>query len=94
MLLDELDRPLDDVVVVDRLAIADYNEPNILPQDEATLKNVRARVRSTKYEGDGSELNKHTSSYLQRTSQWLLVSPIFQQWHDGRDDGILWIRGE
>ncbi|KAF4456329.1 hypothetical protein F53441_1488 [Fusarium austroafricanum] len=89
----DLDMPLDDVVVVDRLAIADYNESDILPQDEATLKNLRDWIRPTKYEGDGSELKKHTSSYLEGTSQWLLDSPIFQQWHDGRDDGILWIRG-
>ncbi|KAF4957104.1 hypothetical protein FGADI_3323 [Fusarium gaditjirri] len=93
MLLDELDLPLDDVVVVDRLAIADFNESNILPQDEATLTRIRDWLRPTKYEEDGSELKKHTGSHLEGTSQWLFDSPIFQQWHHGRDDGILWIRG-
>ncbi|KAF4997385.1 hypothetical protein FDECE_12093 [Fusarium decemcellulare] len=93
MLLDELDAPLDDVVVVDRLAIADYNESNILPQDEADLTRLRTWLQPTDYVGDGSEFQKHASSHLKGTSQWLLSSPVFKQWHDGRDDGILWIRG-
>ncbi|SCV27628.1 uncharacterized protein FFB14_01645 [Fusarium fujikuroi] len=93
MLLDELDLPLDDVVVVDRLAIADYNQSHILPQDEATLKRLHDWLRPTRYEGDGSELKKHSSCHLKGTSQWLLDSPIFQQWHNGHNDGILWIRG-
>ncbi|KAF4962749.1 hypothetical protein FSARC_9197 [Fusarium sarcochroum] len=93
MLLDELDAPLDDVVVVDRLAFADYNESNILPQDEATLTRLRAWIQPTEYAGDGSEFKKHASSYLKGTNQWLLDSPVFEQWHEGRHDGILWIRG-
>ncbi|KAJ4322527.1 hypothetical protein N0V84_004773 [Fusarium piperis] len=93
MLLNELDAPLDDVVVVDRLAIADYNESNILPQDEANLTRLRVWIKPTEYAGDGSEFQKHASSHLKGTSQWLLSSPVFKQWHDGRDDGILWIRG-
>ncbi|KAG4274481.1 hypothetical protein FPRO04_09439 [Fusarium proliferatum] len=47
MLLDELDLPLDDVVVVDRLAIADYNQSHILPQDEATLKRLHDWLKPT-----------------------------------------------
>lgn len=93
MLLDELDLQLDDVVIVDRLAIADYNQSNILPQDEATLKRLHDWLRPTRYEGDGSELKKHSSCHLKGTSQWLLDPPIFQQWHNGHNDGILWIRG-
>ncbi|KAJ3525625.1 hypothetical protein NM208_g11560 [Fusarium decemcellulare] len=93
MLLNELDAPLDDVVVVDRLAIADYNESNILPQDKAILTRLRAWLQPTEYVGDGSEFQKHASSHLKGTSQWLLSSPVFKQWHDGRDDGVLWIRG-
>ncbi|KAH7322527.1 ankyrin repeat-containing domain protein [Stachybotrys elegans] len=93
MLLDELDVPLDDVVVIDRLSIADFNESNVLPQDEATVKRLRAWIDPTDYDGDSSELTKHSTSHLQGTSQWLFGSDIFNQWHDGRDDGILWIRG-
>ncbi|KAM0550174.1 hypothetical protein ACHAPJ_009022 [Fusarium lateritium] len=93
MLLDELDTPLDDVVVVDRLAFADYNEANILPQDEATLTRIRAWIKPTEYAGDGSEFKKHVSSYLKGTNQWLLSSPTFEQWYAGRQDEILWIRG-
>ncbi|PTD06270.1 Ankyrin-3 [Fusarium culmorum] len=93
MLLDELDAPLDDVVVVDRLHIADYNEANILPQDETTLNQLFTWLNPTKYEGDGSELKKHATSHLQGTSQWLIDSPIFEQWHHGNSHRILWIRG-
>ncbi|CAF3597194.1 unnamed protein product [Fusarium graminearum] len=93
MLLDELDVPLDDVVVVDQLHIADYNEANILPQEKTTLKRLLKWLNPTKYEGDGSELKKHATSHLQGTSQWLIDSPIFEQWHRGNSHGILWIRG-
>ncbi|KAL3595643.1 hypothetical protein FPOAC2_09995 [Fusarium poae] len=93
MLLNELDVPLDDVVVVDRLHIADYNEANILPQDKTTLERLLNWLSPTKYAGDGSELNKHVASHLKGTSQWLLDSPIFEQWHRGNSHGILWIRG-
>ncbi|CAF3540505.1 unnamed protein product [Fusarium graminearum] len=93
MLLDELDAPLDDVVVVDRLHIADYNEANILPQEKTILQRLLKWLNPTKYEGDGSELKKHATSHLQGTSQWLIDSPIFEQWHRGNSHGILWIRG-
>ncbi|OBS22820.1 hypothetical protein FPOA_09145 [Fusarium poae] len=93
MLLNELDMPLDDVVVVDRLHIADYNEANILPQDKTTLERLLDWLSPTKYAGDGSELNKHAASHLKGTSQWLLDSHIFKQWHHGNSHGILWIRG-
>lgn len=93
MLLDELDAPLDDVVVVDRLYIADYNEANILPQEKTILQRLLKWLNPTKYEGDGSELKKHATSHLQGTSQWLIDSPIFEQWHRGNSHGILWIRG-
>ncbi|RGP58941.1 ankyrin repeat-containing protein [Fusarium sporotrichioides] len=93
MLLDELDAPLDDVVVVDRLHIADYNESNILPQDKTTLDRLLKWLNPTKYAGDGSELKKHTTSHLEGTSQWLIDSPVFEQWHRGNSNGVLWIRG-
>ncbi|CEI70723.1 hypothetical protein FVEN_g793 [Fusarium venenatum] len=93
MLLNELDAPLDDVVVVDKLHIADYNEANILPQDETTLKRLLKWLSPTKYAGDGSELKKHATSHLKGTSQWLIESSIFEQWHRGNSHGILWIRG-
>lgn len=93
MLLDELDAPLDDVVLVDRLHIADYNEANILPQEKTILQRLLKWLNPTKYEGDGSELKNHATSHLQGTSQWLIDSPIFEQWHRGNSHGILWIRG-
>ncbi|EEU33953.1 uncharacterized protein NECHADRAFT_89016 [Fusarium vanettenii 77-13-4] len=93
MSLSEPDTQLNDFVVIDRLSIADYNEPNILPQDEATLTRLGAWIEPTGYAGEDSELEKHARSHLKGTSQWLFSSPIFQQWHDGSDHGILWIRG-
>ncbi|KAL2688929.1 hypothetical protein Neosp_002979 [[Neocosmospora] mangrovei] len=92
MSLNEPDGRLDDFVVIDRLSIADYNEPNILPQDEATLTRLRAWIKPTGYAGEDSELEKHARSHLKGTSQWLFSSPIFEQWHDGSDHGTLWIR--
>ncbi|KAF5263184.1 hypothetical protein FOXYS1_6075 [Fusarium oxysporum] len=93
MWLDELDAPLDDMIMVDQSYFADQNTSNVLPQDNATLERLHNWLKPTKYTGDGSELEKHTSSHLQGTGQWLIDSSVFQVWHGGNDDGILWIRG-
>ena len=93
MLRDVPDAPLNNIIMVDQSSIPTYNPSGVPPQDSATLKRLHTWIKPTKYEGDGSELQKHANSHLEGTSQWLVDSPVFQQWHGGSDHGILWIRG-
>jgi archaellum biogenesis ATPase FlaH len=81
--------------MADKSYVTDNNatNSNIPSQDKTTLELFHNWLKPTKYAGDGSELEKHTSSHLEGTSQWLIESPVFQQWHGGNDHGILCIRG-
>ncbi|KAJ4128967.1 hypothetical protein NW768_007492 [Fusarium equiseti] len=80
--------------MADQSSIPDYpSTSDVPPQDSTTLKKLHNWLNPTKYDGDGSELQKHASSHLKGTSQWLIDSPVFQQWHGSNDHGILWIRG-
>ncbi|KAF2448129.1 ankyrin [Karstenula rhodostoma CBS 690.94] len=87
MLLDDLGQPLDDVVVLDP---KDIDFP---PQSEAIIARIRSWLNPTQYADYGSEYQKHLSSHLKGTGQWAIDSPIFQEWRDSHDQGILWIRG-
>jgi ankyrin repeat protein len=87
MLLDDLGQPLDDVVILDAQDI------DIPPQSEAVIASIRSWLNPTQYSDDGSEYQKHLSSHLQGTGQWAIDSPIFQEWRDSHEQGILWIRG-
>jgi len=88
LLLDNSGELLDDVVVLDKQDI-----PSIMPQSEAVIANIRSWLNPTQYADDGSEYQKHAASHLEGTGQWAVDSPIFQEWRDGQDHGILWIRG-
>ena len=93
VLRDQSDVPLHDIAMVDQSSIPGFNASTVPPQDAATLERLHTWIKPTKYEGNGSELEKHASSHLEGTSQWLFDTPAFQQWHGGSDHGILWIRG-
>jgi len=87
MLLDDSGEPLDDVVMIDA------QDVDILPQSTAVIASIRSWLNPTQYTDDGSEYQKHRSSHLQGTGQWAIDSPIFQEWRESHDQGILWIRG-
>jgi len=93
VLRSELDASLNDFTMVDQSYFADYNASNVFPQDDTTLERLHNWLKPTKYTGHGSQLEKHASSHLEGTNQWLIDSPVFKQWHESNNHGILWIRG-
>ncbi|RGP79318.1 ankyrin repeat-containing domain [Fusarium longipes] len=95
IILDEPSVPQEQVPMADPSYLVDHNATNInvSPQDKTTLERLHNWLKPTHYTGEGSELEKHISSHLEGTSQWLIDSSVFQQWHGGNDHGILWIRG-
>jgi hypothetical protein len=74
--------------------VSDFNQDNILPLEADKLAKVRAWLQPTVYEGEGSEFTKHSTAHLPRTGKWLLQSPAYQEWREGKEKGLLWIRGE
>ncbi|KAF3805193.1 hypothetical protein GCG54_00010470 [Colletotrichum gloeosporioides] len=83
----------DDPVILAHDDVRDYNEDNILPQMPETLTRIRQWLQPTGYDDDSSEYKKHLSFHLDGTGDWLLSSPSYRTWHDGNDDGLLWVRG-
>ncbi|KXJ84865.1 hypothetical protein Micbo1qcDRAFT_226147, partial [Microdochium bolleyi] len=74
--------------------VHDFNEDNILPLPAAELAKVRTWLQPTDYEGDGSELRKHTTAHLDGTCEWLFEGAAYRDWQSaGNEQRLLWIRG-
>ncbi|KAF6809160.1 ankyrin repeat-containing protein [Colletotrichum plurivorum] len=82
----------DDPVVITRDDVSDFNEDNVLPQPAEKIAKVRAWLQPTDYDDVSSEYRKHLASHLHGTGRWLLTSAAYREWHDGKNDGLLWIR--
>ncbi|KAF2231818.1 ankyrin [Viridothelium virens] len=82
-----------DFVVIKPEDLNDFNADNILPQPEETVNKLRTWLTPTQYGHEGSEYQKHLSSHLVGTGSWVFESHSYQQWHDGEEHGILWVRG-
>ncbi|KAI8692655.1 hypothetical protein NCS56_00022500 [Fusarium sp. Ph1] len=82
-----------DVVVVGRDDVSNYNPDNILPESEDTIAKIRQWLRPTEYNLDGSEYRKHLASHLANTGEWLPRLDRYKTWHNSPDNGLLWIRG-
>jgi hypothetical protein len=82
-----------ELVVIGPTDIYEANRDNILPESPATVENIRAWLKPTKYTGEGSEYEKNLNSHLPGTGGWIFDSPSYQQWKCSDKHGILWIRG-
>ncbi|GAM41921.1 hypothetical protein TCE0_042f15429 [Talaromyces pinophilus] len=73
--------------------IRDFNEDNILPLPADELENIRNWLQPTPYDLERSEFSRHIASYLQGTCQWLLSTRTYKEWHQGIENGVLWLKG-
>jgi hypothetical protein len=83
----------DDMVMLQRDDVSDFNEENILPQPPETIIKIRKWLQPTNYDDEGSEHRKHLASHLSGTGSWLLSSAVYKEWHTSDEYGMLWIRG-
>ena len=82
-----------DMVIIGPEDVSNFNPENVLPQPEHILDEIRAWLNPTQYEGDGSELQKHSSSCLAGTGSWIYESSAYQEWYESDEHGLLWIQG-
>ncbi|KAF5013105.1 hypothetical protein FDECE_875 [Fusarium decemcellulare] len=82
-----------DVVIVERNDVSNYNPDNILPESPETIARIRQWLQPTEYSVDGGEYRKHLTAHLENTGEWVLRSDEYQKWHDSPDHGLLWIKG-
>lgn len=82
-----------DLIVVGPEDVEDFNSANILPLPVAEIQEIRAWLQPTPYDLEGSEYSRHLASHLPGTGEWLTSTSTFQQWRQGADHGLLWIKG-
>ena len=91
--MEDLDGEWQDAVVVGRDEVLEFDEETILPQPPETIAKIRAWLKATEYDGEGSEYRKHVSSHTSGTGSWFLASDTYQEWHRSDEHGMLWARG-
>ncbi|KAJ5615350.1 hypothetical protein N7537_000464 [Penicillium hordei] len=82
-----------DAIVVGLDDVRDFNVDNILPLPPADIVAIRKWLQPTAYDLERSEYSRHRLSYLAGTGKWLTSTTTFQQWRQGDEDGLLWVKG-
>ena len=83
----------EDLAVIDRADVSNYNPEHILPESPAVVQQIRKWLAPTPYLHEGGEYRRHLASHAKGTGHWLTATETYRKWHTGSDDGLLWIRG-
>ncbi|KAM7195488.1 ankyrin-2 [Rhypophila sp. PSN 637] len=83
----------DDVDIINRDDVSNYNPENILPEPPEVISKIREWIAPTDYNHEGGEFQKHRASHMPGTGEWLFATPNYLKWHDAEDHGLLWIKG-
>jgi hypothetical protein len=82
-----------DAVIIERDDISNYNPDQILPEAPETIKGIRAWLKPTAYDLKSGEYQKHLASHVRGTGTWLTSSETYQEWLNGSEHGLLWLKG-
>ncbi|KAK4206451.1 ankyrin-2, partial [Rhypophila decipiens] len=83
----------DDVDIINRDDVSNYNPENILPETPEVISEIREWIAPTDYNHESGEFQKHRASHMPGTGEWLFATPNYLKWHDAEDHGLLWIKG-
>lgn len=83
----------DDVILISRDDISNYNPEQILPESSENINRIRSWLQPTNYAHESGEYHKHLASHMPGTGTWLTTSATYQAWLDNLDHGTLWIKG-
>ncbi|MCJ1379736.1 hypothetical protein MMC17_002839 [Xylographa soralifera] len=81
-----------DFVVLSEKDVSDYNETGLLPLPKEDLKNIQQWLDPTDYLSDSSEYNKHLTSHVPGTGDWMLSTNEYEKWHHSKYFGLLWVK--
>ncbi|RSM12008.1 hypothetical protein CDV31_006458 [Fusarium ambrosium] len=82
-----------DVEMIDRDDISNYNPEHILPESPENIQKIRSWLEPTSYDNVGGEFRKHQAAHVAGTGVWLTSSSAYQEWLQGEEHGLLWIKG-
>lgn len=83
----------EDVVVIGRDDISNYNPAQVLPEPPEEIKKIRSWLQPTDYAHASGEYRKHLTSHMPGTGSWLTLSATYKEWLSGSDHATLWIKG-
>lgn len=81
-----------DVVIIERDDISNYNPEQLLPESPENINQIRQWLAPTEYDLPSGEYRKHLSSHAPGTGSWVTSSPVYRQWLDSEEHGLLWIK--
>ncbi|KAJ5385402.1 hypothetical protein N7517_003313 [Penicillium concentricum] len=93
---DDLSSSLDygnDTILVGLEDVRDFNVDNVLPLPVGDILKITKWLKPTEYDLERSEYSRHHLSHLAGTGKWFTSTTIYQQWHQGDENGLLWIKG-
>uniref|UniRef100_A0A8H7K2J4 Nephrocystin 3-like N-terminal domain-containing protein n=1 Tax=Bionectria ochroleuca TaxID=29856 RepID=A0A8H7K2J4_BIOOC len=82
-----------DTIIIDDDDVSNYNPDNILPKSPEEIRSIRKWLEPTQYAISGGEFRKHLASHAQGTGQWLTSTEEYEQWLQGEECGLLWMKG-
>ncbi|CAI7609372.1 unnamed protein product [Penicillium glandicola] len=82
-----------DAVLVALEDVRDFNVDNILPLPVTDIVKIRKWLQPTPYDQERSEYSRHRISHLAGTGKWLTSTATYQQWYQGNEHGLLWVKG-
>lgn len=82
-----------DTVIIDHDDVSNYNPDQMLPEPPESIKRIRSWLQPTSYDVVGGEYHKHLNSHVVGTGQWLTSTDTYQEWLQGEEYGLLWIKG-
>ncbi|KAL2672549.1 hypothetical protein Neosp_013261 [[Neocosmospora] mangrovei] len=82
-----------DVEMIDRDDISNYNPEQILPESPENIQKIRSWLDPTSYDNVGGEFRKHQAAHVAGTGVWLTSSSAYQEWLQGEEHGLLWVKG-
>ncbi|KAJ8118880.1 hypothetical protein OPT61_g215 [Boeremia exigua] len=83
----------EDVIVIGRDDISNYNPAQVLPESPEQIKKIRSWLQATDYAHASGEYRKHLASHMSGTGSWLTSSATYKQWLSVPDNTTLWIKG-
>ena len=81
-----------DFVILGKEDLSNHNADGLLPFPDDQIARIQRWLQPTDYPSESSEYNRHLSSHLPGTGDWIRVTDEFEKWVHSLDFGCLWIK--
>ena len=82
-----------DLYITNELEASNTDKPSEPKRDKETRK-LLTHLRTTDPRDDKERIEKAKGGLLKDSYRWILENPDFEQWRDGQQSRLLWIKGD